>query len=175
MFDYDFLKFNFSILTRDFLKTEDNISVIILMFIFLEYSLNTAKIVANYNKREYVNSNDYKMGLKFQAMNFHFVKSKILEIFELWKYNITKNDSYTLLETLNDNVRKLINFIEKDINNENEIVLSLGTYPPQINEENISVHENPENILSQVKNWDAWNPINHQSIILKCIVFHLIS
>jgi len=178
MFDYDFLKFNFSILARDFLKTEDNISIIILMFIFLEYSLNTAKIVANYNKRDYVNSYDYKMGLKYQAMNFHLLKSRILVIFEMWKNNITESNTYTILETLDENVRKLINFIEKDVNNEEEIVLSVDSYPPKIEENSnteVSIHEEPENIISQVIKWKNWNPNNHQSIILKSIVFHLIS
>lgn len=178
MFDYEFLKFNFSILARDFLKMEDNnISIIILMLIFLEYSLNTAKIVANYNKRDYVNSNDYKMGLKYQAMNFHLLKSRILVIFEMWKNNISKNDTYTILETLNESVLKLINFIEKD-NNDKEIVLSVDSYPPKMNENSNtedSIHENPENIISQVKKWKNWNPNTHQSIILKSIVFHLIS
>ena len=67
---------------------------------------------------------------------------------------------------------------EKDINNEEEIVLSVDSYPPKIEENSnteVSIHEEPENIISQVIKWKNWNPNNHQSIILKSIVFHLIS
>jgi hypothetical protein len=190
-FNYEFIKFNFSILAKNFLKIDDDISVIIIMLIFLEYSLNTGKIIANYYGRDYVNSNDFKIGLKYQAMNFHFLKNKIIIIFNEWKNNIIKkNESFSILEILNDNVLKLIQFIDKDNYNDKnneELIIPIQSYPPKIiftnNESKTNIneekyrnnHENPKNILRNIKKWNFWNPSYYPSIILKSIVFHLIN
>jgi hypothetical protein len=191
-FNYDFIKFNFSIITKDFLKLNDDISIIIIMLIFLEYSLNTAKIIAKYYRRDYINSNDFKNGLKYQAINFHLLKNKIIFIFNEWKnLIIKKNDTFSILNILNENVLKLIQFIDKDNYNEknnNELIIPIDSYPPKLimnsNENNYihyskdekykNKHENPKNILYNIKKWKYWNPSNYQSIILKSIVCHLI-
>jgi hypothetical protein len=177
-------------LAKDFLKLDDDISVIIIMLIFLEYSLNTGKIIAKYYGRDFVNSNDFKIGLKYQSMNFHLLKNRIIIIFNEWKNNILKkNDSFSILEILNDNVLKLIQFIDKEISNDknnNELIIPIQSYPPKmilannksysnINEEKYkNIHENPKNILRNIKKWNFWNPSYYPSIILKSIVFHLI-
>ena len=201
-FNYEFIKFNFSILTKDLLKLDDDISIIIVMLIFLEYSLNTGKIIAKFYGRDFINSNDFKIGLKYQAMNFHLLKNKIFVIFNEWKNMIIKkNDTFSILEILNDNVIKLIQFIDKEIYNDknnNEIIIPIDSYPPKIimsnnndynnNSDSNCIplhlnhsedtyknkHENPKNILRNIRKWKYWNPSNHLSIILKSIVYNLI-
>lgn len=189
-FNYEFIKFNFSIIAKDFLKLNDDISIIIIMLIFLEYSLNTAKIIAKYYRRDFINSNDFKNGLKYQAMNFHLLKNKIIIIFNEWKnIIIKKNDTFSILEILNDNVLKLIQFIDKEITNDknnNELIIPIDSYPPKMimnnndyipyskDEKYRNKHENPKNVLYNIKKWKYWNPSNYQSIILKSIVCHLI-
>jgi hypothetical protein len=188
-FNYLFIKFNFSILTKKLLKlnNDDDISVIIIMLIFLEYSLNTAKIIAKYYGRDFINSNDFKIGLKYQAMNFHLLKNKLFFIFNEWKNLILKkNDIFSILDILNDNVLKIIQFIDKNNNNNNnELIIPIDSYPPKMilhnneNNEKISKnknnHENPKNILYNIKKWNNWNPSYYPSIILKSIVSHLIT